>query len=138
MFLIASIDKLLKPERRSLYNPDCFLIFSTNTNYENMTYRSFRSEKYSARGVRKVTTQISLPFHMTQIGSRSRYLRFHTQSDCTALATGMPLASGRLSIDIASTWLCVKFCCHLGLVGNYGGKLSKSSEIMEEIYPDPY
>ena len=29
------------------------LIFSTNTNCENMAYRSFRSEKYSARGVRK-------------------------------------------------------------------------------------
>ena len=32
------------------------LIFSTNTNCENMAYRSFRSEKCSARGVRKVTT----------------------------------------------------------------------------------
>ena len=32
------------------------LIFSTNTNCENMAYRSFRSEKYSARGVRKVST----------------------------------------------------------------------------------
>ena len=35
------------------------LIFSTNTNCENMAYRSFRSEKYSARGVRKVTTGIT-------------------------------------------------------------------------------
>ena len=34
------------------------LIFSTNTNCENMAYRSFRSEKCSARGVRKVTTGI--------------------------------------------------------------------------------
>ena len=32
------------------------LIFSTNTNCESMAYRSFRSEEYSARGVRKVTT----------------------------------------------------------------------------------
>ena len=32
------------------------LIFSTNTNCENMAYRSFRSEEYSARGVRKVST----------------------------------------------------------------------------------
>ena len=32
------------------------LIFSTNTNCEHMAYRSFRSEKYSARAVRKVTT----------------------------------------------------------------------------------
>ena len=32
------------------------LIFSANTNCENMAYRSFRSEKCSARGVRKVTT----------------------------------------------------------------------------------
>ena len=35
------------------------LIFSTNTNCENMAYRSFRSEKCSARGVRKVTTGIT-------------------------------------------------------------------------------
>ena len=34
------------------------LISSTNTNCENMAYRSFRSEKCSARGVRKVTTGI--------------------------------------------------------------------------------
>ena len=34
-------------------------IFSTNTNCENMAYRSFRSEKCSARGVRKVTTGIT-------------------------------------------------------------------------------
>ena len=34
------------------------LIFSTNTNCESMAYRSFRSEEYSARGVRKVTTGI--------------------------------------------------------------------------------
>ena len=34
------------------------LIFSTNTNCESMAYRSFRSEKCSARGVRKVTTGI--------------------------------------------------------------------------------
>ena len=32
------------------------LIFSTNTNCEDMAYRPFRSEKCSARGVRKVTT----------------------------------------------------------------------------------
>ena len=32
------------------------LIFSVNTNCESMAYRSFRSEKHSARGVRKVTT----------------------------------------------------------------------------------
>ena len=31
------------------------LIFSANTNCESMAYRSFRSEEYSARGVRKVT-----------------------------------------------------------------------------------
>ena len=36
------------------------LIFSTNTNCENMAYRSFRSDKYSARGVRKVTTGINI------------------------------------------------------------------------------
>ena len=35
------------------------LIFSTNTNCEDMAYRSFRSEKCSARGVRKVTTGIT-------------------------------------------------------------------------------
>ena len=35
------------------------LIFSANTNCENMAYRSFRSEKCSARGVRKVTTGIT-------------------------------------------------------------------------------
>ena len=35
------------------------LICSTNTNCENMAYRSFRSEKYSARGVRKVTAGIT-------------------------------------------------------------------------------
>ena len=35
------------------------LISSTNTNCENMAYRSFRSEKCSARGVRKVTTGIT-------------------------------------------------------------------------------
>ena len=34
------------------------LIFSTNTKCESMAYRSFRSEEYSARGVRKVTTGI--------------------------------------------------------------------------------
>ena len=34
------------------------LIFNTNTNCENMACRSFRSEKCSARGVRKVTTGI--------------------------------------------------------------------------------
>ena len=33
-----------------------FLFFNTNTNCENMAYRSLRSEKCSARGVRKVTT----------------------------------------------------------------------------------
>ena len=33
--------------------------FSTNTNCEDMAYRSFRSEKCSARGVRKVTTGIT-------------------------------------------------------------------------------
>ena len=33
------------------------LIVSTNTNCENMAYRSFRSEKCSARGVRKVTAE---------------------------------------------------------------------------------
>ena len=39
---------------------DCLiLIFSTNTNCESMAYRSFRSEEYSARGVRKVTTGIT-------------------------------------------------------------------------------
>ena len=32
------------------------LIFSTNTNCENMAYRSFRCEEYSARGVRKNST----------------------------------------------------------------------------------
>ena len=36
------------------------LIFSVNTNCESMAYRSFRSEKHSARGVRKVTTGITL------------------------------------------------------------------------------
>ena len=36
------------------------LIFSTNTNCESMAYRSFRSEEYSARGVRKVTTGITV------------------------------------------------------------------------------
>ena len=35
------------------------LIFSTNTNCESMAYRSFRSEEYSAGGVRKVTTGIT-------------------------------------------------------------------------------
>ena len=35
------------------------LIFSTNANCENMAYRSFRSEKCSARDVRKVTTGIT-------------------------------------------------------------------------------
>ena len=35
------------------------LIFNTNTNCENMAYRSVRSEKCSARGVRKVTTGIT-------------------------------------------------------------------------------
>jgi hypothetical protein len=35
------------------------LIFSTNTNCESMAYRSFRSEKFSARGARKVTTGIT-------------------------------------------------------------------------------
>ena len=35
------------------------LIFSTNTNCESMAYRSSRSEEYSARGVRKVTTGIT-------------------------------------------------------------------------------
>ena len=44
------------------------LIFSTNTNRESMAYRSFRSEEYSARGVRKVTTGTT--FFL--IGSRSR------------------------------------------------------------------
>ena len=34
------------------------LILSTRANYENMAYRSFRSETCSARGVRKVTTWI--------------------------------------------------------------------------------
>jgi hypothetical protein len=34
-------------------------IFSTNTNCESMAYRSFRPEKFSARGVRKVTTGIT-------------------------------------------------------------------------------
>ena len=33
-----------------------FLICSTNTNCDNMAYRSFRSEQGSARGVRQVTT----------------------------------------------------------------------------------
>ena len=33
--------------------------FNMNTNCENMAYRSFRSEKCSARGVRKVTTGIT-------------------------------------------------------------------------------
>ena len=36
------------------------LIFSTNTNCESMAYRSSRSEEYSARGVRKVTTGITV------------------------------------------------------------------------------
>ena len=35
------------------------LLFSTNTNCESMAFRSFRSEEYSARGVRKVTTGIT-------------------------------------------------------------------------------
>ena len=35
------------------------LIFSTNTNCENMAYRSFRFAKIAARGVRKVTTGIT-------------------------------------------------------------------------------
>ena len=35
------------------------LISSEHTNCENMAYRSFRSEKCSARGVRKVTTGIT-------------------------------------------------------------------------------
>ena len=40
--------------------PICLILSpSTNTNCENMAYRSFRSEKCSARGVRKVTTGIT-------------------------------------------------------------------------------
>ena len=35
------------------------LIFSTKTNCESMAYRSIRSEEYSARGVRKVTTGLT-------------------------------------------------------------------------------
>ena len=35
------------------------LIFDTDTNCENMAYRSFRSEKCSARGVRTITTGIT-------------------------------------------------------------------------------
>ena len=36
-----------------------FLIFSMNTHCENMAYRSLRSEKYSASGVRKATRGIT-------------------------------------------------------------------------------
>ena len=50
------------------------LIFSANTNCENMAYRSFRSEKCSARGVRKVTT-----------GIISEYLRRPTGSNVLCL-----------------------------------------------------
>ena len=39
--------------------PRLILICSTNANCENMANRSFRSEKGSARGVRKVTTWIT-------------------------------------------------------------------------------
>ena len=42
------------------------LICSTNTNCENMAYRSFRFENDSARGVRKVTTGINLCPYETQ------------------------------------------------------------------------
>ena len=35
------------------------LVFSANTNCENMAYRSFRVAKIAARGVRKVTTGIT-------------------------------------------------------------------------------
>ena len=35
------------------------LIFSTNTNYENMAYCSFKPAKIAVRGVRKVTTGIT-------------------------------------------------------------------------------
>ena len=35
------------------------LIFSTNTNREIVAYRSFRTLRFKARGVRKVTTGIT-------------------------------------------------------------------------------
>jgi hypothetical protein len=35
------------------------LIFSMNTNRESVAYRSFKSLKFRARGVRKVTTGIT-------------------------------------------------------------------------------
>ena len=38
---------------------DLTLIFSMNTNCENVAYRSFRFELLSIRGVRKVTTGIT-------------------------------------------------------------------------------
>ena len=40
-------------------NACLIVIFSVNTNCENMAYRSFRFELFSTRGVRKVTTGIT-------------------------------------------------------------------------------
>ena len=68
------------------------LIFSTNTNCENMAYRSFRSEKCSARGVRKVTTGIkclslSKPdYQFTCIAQ----IQFHMRVECPALTISYP------------------------------------------------
>ena len=56
------------------------LIFSTNTNCENMAYRSFRSEKCSARGVRKVTTGMT-----TRPGHSSRQCPSPTRPTLTTL-----------------------------------------------------
>ena len=59
--MITQVSKVELNENRNFMwtkrgKASLILLFSMNTKSEDMAYRSFRSEKYSARGVRKNTT----------------------------------------------------------------------------------
>ena len=90
------------------------LIFSTNTNCENMAYRSLRSEKYSARGVRKVTTGIILPCGAARSKTRAATVcgfEAVLRHVASILPTSPPQASSFVGMPAALPI----FCSHFGL-----------------------
>lgn len=92
------------------------LISSTNTNCESMAYRSFKVEKFSARGARKVTTGITglwqpsahsdVAFWSFDVGSSYHWGRRRPKvSDCSPVNQGT-WAGFRPSRDrlVLSSW----------------------------------
>ena len=88
-------------------NARLIFLSSVNTNCKNMAYRSSRSEKCSARGVRKVTTGIT-SFEVDKVGGLTITLatRLYPTLVPTHISLSGPTCAGRVARALAG-W-CVE------------------------------